>query len=124
MLASEIFRLVFGFVAVLGMIGLAALAAQKAGLASMNGAGGRKRRLALREVLPIDARRRIAIVKCDDTEYLIMLGPTGETVVDSNLKSVPDNEVSGIDQVNPFANSMDSISNSATKLRSAGKNAA
>jgi len=124
MLASEIFRLVFGFAAVLGMIGLAALAAQKAGLASMNGAGGRKRRLALREVLPIDARRRVAIVKCDDTEYLIMLGPTGETVVDSNLKSVPDNEVSEIDQVNPFANSMDSISNFATKLRSAGKNAA
>lgn len=85
MLASEIFRLLFGFVAVLGMIGLCALAAKKAGLASIAGASGGRRRLAMREVLPIDARRRLAIVKCDDTEYLIMLGPTGETLIDKNL---------------------------------------
>ena len=69
------------------MIALAAFAAQKAGLASMaGGTAGRRRRLAIREMLPLDARRRLAIVSCDDTEYLIILGPSGETVVDKGLE--------------------------------------
>lgn len=85
MAGPELLRVVFGFVAVLAMIGLAALAAKKAGLASMTGAAGGKRRLAIREMLPLDARRRLAIVKCDDTEYLIVLGASGETLIDKGL---------------------------------------
>jgi flagellar protein FliO/FliZ len=85
MAAPELLRVVFGFVAVLAMIGLTALAAKKAGLASIAGGIGGKRRLAVREMLPLDARRRLAIVKCDDTEYLIILGVSGETIVDKSL---------------------------------------
>ncbi len=102
MLASEIFRLLFGFVAVLGMIGLCALAAKKAGLASIAGASGGRRRLAMREVLPIDARRRLAIVRCDDAEYLIMLGPTGETLIDKNLNSAAAEDIAPAPPENPF----------------------
>lgn len=104
MAAPELLRVLFGFVAVLAMIGLAAFAARKAGLASMTGATGRKRRLALREVLPLDARRRLAIVKCDDTEYLIVLGASGETVIDKSLAGAPAGDRSESAQAgNPFS---------------------
>ncbi|WDI32002.1 flagellar biosynthetic protein FliO [Hyphococcus flavus] len=120
MLASEIFRLIFGFAAVLGMIGICALAAKKAGLASMSGLSGAKRRLSMKEMLPIDARRRLAIVKCDDTEYLIVLGPNGETIIDKNLNG-PDEEIlAEAPAANPFAG----VGDFAKKLRSVRKNAA
>jgi len=120
MLASEIFRLVFGFAAVLGMIGLCALAAKKAGLSSMTGVSGKKRRLSVREMLPVDARRRLAIVKCDDAEYLILLGPAGETIVDKDLKAAATEEEPLEPAVNPFS----SLSEFAGKFRAAKKNAA
>ena len=87
--APEILRVVFGFVAVLGMIAAAAYAARKAGLASLPGPGGKKRRLAISEMLPLDARRRLALIRCDDAEYLIILGPSGETLVAQGLQAPP-----------------------------------
>ena len=111
---------VFGFAAVLGMIGLCAIAAKKAGLSAMTGVTGKKRRLSMREMLPIDARRRLAIVKCDDTEYLILLGPTGETVVDKDLKAVIAEEEPVSYAANPFS----SLSEFTEKFRAAKKNAA
>ncbi len=116
--ASEILRLVFGFIAVIGMIGGSAFLARKAGLANLAGAGGKKRRLALSESLPLDARRRLAIVRCDDLEYLIVLGPSGETVVAGGLTAAEPEETVGDEpvQVNPFAE----LGGFAKKLREMG----
>lgn len=49
-----------------------------------------RRRLKLVETLPIDPRRRLAIVRCDDREHLLILGTNGETVVETNLKPPQD----------------------------------
>ncbi len=49
-----------------------------------------RRRLKLVETLPIDPRRRLAIVRCDDREHLLILGTNGETVVETNLKGSQD----------------------------------
>lgn len=116
--ASEILRLVFGFIAVIGMIGGSAFLARKAGLANLAGAGGKKRRLTISESLPLDARRRLAIVRCDDLEYLIVLGPSGETVVAGALTpaepaAIGDDELA---PVNPFAD----LGGFAKKLRDMG----
>ena len=89
MLASDILRLVLGLAAVIGMIGIAAYTAQKAGLGSMNAAMGRKRRLSVLESLPLDARRKLVIFKCDARQYLVVLGPAGETLVDASLEAAP-----------------------------------
>ena len=83
MLLSDVLRVVFGLVAVIGMIGLVALAAKKFGLAQMSGGLVRQRRLALTETLALDARRRLVIVKCDDREHLIILGQNSETLIES-----------------------------------------
>ena len=105
MLSPEILRILFGFVAVLGLIAISALAARKLGLASATGGMAKKRRLAIVETLAIDARRRVAIIKCDDTEHLIVLSATGETVIERNLDGVPESD-EVVESGNPFSQLM------------------
>ncbi len=81
-------RIVFALLGVLGAIALAALAAKKAGLAQSGFSLARKKRLMLVESLTLDARRRLAIIRCDDKEHLIILGSTGETIVETGMAAV------------------------------------
>jgi flagellar protein FliO/FliZ len=46
---------------------------------------GAKRRLKIVEFLPLDHRRRLVLVRRDDREHLLVLGPDGETVVESGI---------------------------------------
>jgi flagellar protein FliO/FliZ len=80
----EIARLVFSLLAVIGMIGLAALAARRLGLAGANGFQ-RARRLQLVETLAFDQKRRAAILKCDGREHLIVLDGVSVTVIDRDI---------------------------------------
>jgi flagellar protein FliO/FliZ len=80
----EIARLVFALAAVIGMIGLAALAAKRLGLAGANGFQ-RARRLQLVETLAFDQKRRAAILRCDGREHLIVLDAGSVTVIDADI---------------------------------------
>ena len=40
--------------------------------------GGGRRRLAVREVLPLDPKRRLVLVRCDDRDLLLLTGGAGE----------------------------------------------
>ena len=51
---------------------------------------GRKRRLQIVEILPLDGRRRAVILRRDDREHLVILGANGETVVESGIESPQD----------------------------------
>ena len=82
---AEFSRIIMSFAAIIAMIGVSALVANKAGLANGGLTLNKDKRLAVVETAPIDARRRAAILKCDDREYLIMLGASGEVVVDPHL---------------------------------------
>lgn len=44
-----------------------------------------KRRLKIVEMMPLGARHRMLLVRRDDREHLVILGPTGETVVESGI---------------------------------------
>lgn len=44
------------------------------------------RRLSINEVLPIDARHRLVLVQRDGHEHLILIGPNGDTVVESDIE--------------------------------------
>ena len=89
-MSEEIARIVISLVAVLGMIGGGALIAKRMGFAAPGGALGGKKRLSVVETMALDARRRVAIIKCDDTEHLIMLGASGETLVAADIKGGAD----------------------------------
>ncbi len=44
-----------------------------------------KRRLKIIEILPLDVRRKAILLRRDDKEHLVILGPTGETVVEIGI---------------------------------------
>jgi flagellar protein FliO/FliZ len=64
---------------VLGLIALAAWAARRWRLG--NAAPRSARRLAVVEVLPIDPRRKLVLVRCDRQEHLLLLGQDGNRVI-------------------------------------------
>lgn len=86
--AGDLSRIFLAFVTVIGFIGAAALIVRKTGLASGAIALAKNRRLHLVETLPLDARRRAVILRCDGREHLILLGQNGETVVDADISEI------------------------------------
>ncbi len=81
----DLSRIFFALIAVLGLIGLCAMIARKAGLVSGAVSLARRRRLSIVETLPLDARRRAAIIRCDGREHLVILGATTETIIDADI---------------------------------------
>jgi len=95
-------RIFFALLAVIGMIGLAAVFARKMGLASGSLSLGRERRLALVETLPLDNKRRAAIIRCDGREHLVVLNPNNVTVIERGLAVQSQNEtVAAADETSP-----------------------
>lgn len=119
MTAFDIVRLIFALAAVLGMIGLAALAAKRMGLAGANGFQ-RARRLQLVETLALDQRRRAAILKCDGREHLIVLDGGSVTLIDRDIPPAAES-VHAPSPVNAFIDRFASRgADSAVKLRAVG----
>jgi flagellar protein FliO/FliZ len=84
------FLLALGFVLVL-IAGLAALL-RRSGfgdrLAIAPAAGG-ERRLALVEVRPLDAKRKLVLLRRDDREHLVLLGIGGDLLIESDIPAPP-----------------------------------
>lgn len=82
----DIMRLLVSLGFVIALMGGLAFVLKRLGFAgSLPQAQGQKR-LKVLETLPLDARRRLMIVQCDDQEHLVLLGANGETVVKVDLR--------------------------------------
>ena len=66
------------------MLGLS-LVMRRVNAGSGLGVSAAKRRLKIVEILPIGARHRAILLKRDGVEHLVILSPTGETVVESGI---------------------------------------
>jgi len=74
-------RFVMALLAVLAMIFGLLWVVRRWGLGVMAPRGGRqRRRLAVQEVLQLDARHRLILIRRDDCEHLLLLG-NGESLV-------------------------------------------
>ncbi len=51
---------------------------------------GRNRRLKLVEVLSVDHKTKIALIRHDDKEHLLVVGAEGSQIIEKNLPSPPD----------------------------------
>ena len=80
----DIARYVGALFFVLALVGLAALATRRYGVGGFAGGGGAKR-LCLVETLMIDARHRLVLVRRDDREHLVLLGPDGVRIVENEI---------------------------------------
>ena len=74
---------------VLALIGLLAVGARRLGLAPRVTAARGRRRLAIVEVLAVDAKRRLVLVRRDATEHLILLGASHDAVVEAGIAPPP-----------------------------------
>jgi flagellar protein FliO/FliZ len=72
-------RALFALIATLALIMGAAYGARRLGMLQPGGQG--PKRMKISESLMLDPRRRMVIVRCDDREHLILLGPAGDVVV-------------------------------------------
>ena len=72
-------RAVFALIATLGLLLGVAYGARRLGMLQANGQA--QKRMRITESLMLDPRRRMVIVRCDEREHLILLGPGGDIVV-------------------------------------------
>lgn len=72
---------------VLGLMGGLALILRRIGLGPASMVPADKRRLKVIEILPLDARRKAVLLSRDGVEHLVILGGTGETVVETNIQA-------------------------------------
>lgn len=90
---QQLLRLAISLILVIGLMGGLSFFLKKLGLVNIPQLRkGDKRRLSIVESLPLDTRRRLVILQADAKQYLVVLGPNGETVLDHEITSVDSSE--------------------------------
>ena len=79
-------RFVLTLLFVLALIGVLAWLARRAGLGNrVARTAGARRRLSVSEVSVIDGKRRLVLVRRDEVEHLILLGPQKDFLVETGI---------------------------------------
>lgn len=95
-------RFVFAFGLVLGLILVMAwLLRRYADGLRVSPTNGRARRLHVMETRQIDPRNRLVLVRRDDREHLILVGPGQGVVVEADIPATDTPEVSPADRPRP-----------------------
>jgi flagellar protein FliO/FliZ len=74
------FALALAFV--VALIGACAWVARRLGLGGRLAVRSGTRRLTILEVLPLDAKRRLVLLRRDEVEHLILLGQTSDLLIE------------------------------------------
>ena len=83
-------RALLSLVLVLGLIAGVGFLARRFGVAGgLALKRGSRRRLGVVEQLQVDSRRRLMLVKKDDTEYLVLIGGSSDLVLSSSPAPEP-----------------------------------
>jgi flagellar protein FliO/FliZ len=89
----ELFRAILALVLVLGLIGAAAWAARRFGPAMLFAAKPKgQRSLGVIETLSLDARHRLVLVRRDDRQHLLLIGPGQSLVVEQSIAEAASSE--------------------------------
>ncbi len=79
-------RFIVALLFVLALIGLLTWLVRRFGLGGRIGSRNRgKSRIGVVELAPVDAKRRLVLVRRDDQEHLILLGANSELLVESGF---------------------------------------
>jgi flagellar protein FliO/FliZ len=88
MSVSQYFYVFLVLLFVLGLIGAFAIIARRFGLGfPVTGRANTQRRLAVSEMLPIDAKRRLILFRRDDKEHLVLMSSDSSLLIESNIES-------------------------------------
>jgi flagellar protein FliO/FliZ len=92
---GDYFQFVIALIFVLALIGVLAMVARRMGFGYRTPNRGKQaKRLSLIEVMPLDARRRIALIRRDSVEHLILLGNTNDILIESGVPAPADADFS------------------------------
>ncbi|MGF7177735.1 FliO/MopB family protein [Azospirillum doebereinerae] len=80
---DQYIKFIMALLFVVALIVAVAWLMRRIGLGSASVRASRHRRLGVVEVLALDAKRRLVLVRRDDREHLILLSATGDLVVDT-----------------------------------------
>lgn len=80
-----IIRALLALALVAGLIGLAGFLAKKFSLQSRVLSKQGKKRLALEEILWLDAKTRVVLIRRDDKTHMLLLSPQGATIIESDI---------------------------------------
>ena len=83
----DFIRYILAFIFVIGlMFGLSWIARRFMPGAIPLSEANRKKRLGLVEMMALDGKRRLVLIKRDNVEHLLLLGQNSETVIENNIK--------------------------------------
>lgn len=87
---SGYFQFAMALLFVLALILILAYGAKRFGLmarVTVNSTKTKDKRLDIVEILPVDARRKLMLIRRDDVEHLIMLGNERDIVIEQNIET-------------------------------------
>jgi flagellar protein FliO/FliZ len=91
MTAGTYLQFVLALAFVLALIAVLAWAVKRFGLfAHVVPVRGGKKRITVVESAPLDAKRRLVLIRRDDREHLLLLGANGDAVVESGIPAAPE----------------------------------
>ena len=95
----QFFKFAIVLVFVLGLIGLLAIGAKRIGFTprATRPTPGAQKRLEIVEVLAVDAKRRLVLIRRDDKEHLVMLGMERDLLIESDVNAPPGAQAEGGD---------------------------
>jgi flagellar protein FliO/FliZ len=82
-------RFLLALVFVVALIALLAWLARRFGFAGRGAVGRAGRRLTIVETTALDAKRRLVLVRRDDTEHLVLIGGESALVIESGIHRAP-----------------------------------
>lgn len=82
---ADYLRFVFALLFVIALIGLVGYLGRRYGMGYRNVPKSATRRLSISEIMPLDAKRRLILVKRDNQEHLLVLGGTTDLVIEKNI---------------------------------------
>ena len=87
MIELDYSRFVLALMIVVGLIGIFAFVLRRIGFGNIrtSSSSGQQRRLTIQEVASIDARRKLVLVRRDDTEHLVLLGLSQDLLIESGI---------------------------------------
>ncbi|MEM9704617.1 MAG: flagellar biosynthetic protein FliO [Pseudomonadota bacterium] len=103
---ADFSRMLLSLLAIIVLLGGLAYAAHKAGLRNGSFRLRSNGRLKVVETLTVDPRRKLTIVSCDGREHLILLGASGETVIETSMPAIAKEETPSTPKLADFSKIM------------------
>lgn len=116
-------RFLLALLFVLGLIGLLTWFARRLGLGGrITPTKGRQQRIGVTAAIALDGRRRLVLLRRDEVEHLVILGPNTETVVETGIPAaVLDPVAEAAPERRPFKDVLTSIASRGLSRFSSGR---